>query len=80
MNPITQLHEDINNRIAEECEKIKEAADPVKEIEEYVWNIQWYSPGLAKHVEKEILSHINIPVYVSRYVPPPPSRPIPPRK
>lgn len=60
MNPITKLYEDINNRIAEEYERIKKTANPREEVNEYVWNIQWYSPGLAAHVKRQMLFALDL--------------------
>ena len=79
LNPIGKLHKDIDDRIMEECEKIKEADNPAEEIDKYVRTICWRSPALAEHVENEMLKHVDVPIYVSKHVPPPPSEPIPPR-
>ncbi len=53
-NPIFKLKNDIEKRVEEECEILKKAANPKKEIREYVRNIRWNSPELANYVRKKM--------------------------
>lgn len=60
MNPIIKLKDDIENRIREECERIKELDDPRRAVNEYTRNIRWYSPELAHYVRRQMLSVLNL--------------------
>lgn len=55
MSSIIKLKDDIENRIKEECEKIKESDNPRGVMNEYVRNIRWYSPELAAYVKRQML-------------------------
>lgn len=60
VNPIIRLKDDIENRIREECEKLKESDNPRGAINEYARNIRWYSPDLAAYVRKQMLCTLNL--------------------
>lgn len=60
MNPIIKLKDDIENRVKEECERLRQADNPRKEVKEYVRNISWYSPELAAYLEKQFLTVLDL--------------------
>ncbi|POP37788.1 hypothetical protein C3R19_13015 [Blautia producta] len=60
MSSIIKLKDDIENRIKEECEKIKESDNPRGVMNEYVRNIRWYSPELAAYVKRQMLLILNL--------------------
>ncbi len=53
------LMKGIEEKIADEVEKIKKAANPEKEIESYFITIRFYSPELATYVKKMMLYILN---------------------
>lgn len=55
MNPIIELKDDIESRIREECERIKESDNPRRVVDEYIRNIGWYSPELACYLKRQML-------------------------
>ena len=58
-NRIENLEKDLKQRISNECETIKEAANPREELHRYIKNIRWNSPELAAYLEKEMLTILN---------------------
>lgn len=57
---IRKLKEDIEKRITSECEIIKKAANPRKELTQYIRNIGWTSPEMAALVRKIALNALDL--------------------
>ncbi len=60
MHPIIKLENDIENRVKEECERIKESENPRGTVREYVRNIRWYSLELAAYIKRKMLSILDL--------------------
>lgn len=57
---IVKLKDDIRERVAAECNEIKKADNPRKELLHYVRNISWVSPELAAYLKKEASIILNL--------------------
>ena len=57
---VDKLKEDLDNRIEQEYQYIKNEANPREEINEYFKNIRWDSPELAAYVKKKMLDILNL--------------------
>ncbi len=57
---IYALRIDIDKRIENECEIIKTAANPRKEVEKYFRNLRWETPELAVYVKKVMSDVLNL--------------------
>ncbi len=57
---IEKLKDRIDKCIADECEYIRKAANPKRQINEYVKNVRWNSPELAAYLKKEMSAILDL--------------------
>lgn len=57
---IENLKKRIDQCIKDECETIRKAANPRKEMHEYVRNIRWTSPELAAYLKKTMSGILDL--------------------
>ena len=57
---IKNFQERITQCITDECEIIRKAANPKREMHEYIKNIRWKSPELAAYLRKEMSAALNL--------------------
>ena len=60
MKRIEKLKTRIDTCRADECEYIRKAANPTRQVNEYVKNIRWNSPELAAYLKKEMSAILNL--------------------
>ncbi len=58
---IENLQEKIRQYVTDECESIRKAANPRREMHEYIRHIRWTSPELAAYLEKEMSAILDLP-------------------
>lgn len=57
---IENLQKKIKQCVVDECVNIRKAANPKREMHEYIRNIRWTSPELAAYLEKEMSTVLNL--------------------
>lgn len=58
-SPWALFFEDIENRVAEECERLKKEANPKKEMKDYIRQTAWMEPELASYLQKKMSKILN---------------------
>ena len=59
-SPWALFFEDIENRVAEECERLKKEANPKKEMKDYIRQTAWMEPELASYLQKKMSKILNL--------------------